>query len=296
MASCTGQQISISASVAKQQASLIISEAKLKTPPVVAEALRQLEASWQRPDGDELVDVLSKARCAREFSCGFYYRWTWPRGEPVAVIERWLAARKAWHKELREKLKTGAAHMDSPLLLTQAAIRWQKGYVYIERDHEDNELGRREIPPRSTRGPRPVWDSKHWPEWEAVRGTAQPETEAVWLSDFFIEECIDWLAEKPGLLWYEFNAVASRLLSLARDRALGLTHGGPGEEGTKVVLGLTGKERVVASISAHGTGRNLQPFSRNFVANPPSSGAKWEQLLGRTHRQGQEAEDRKSVV
>jgi hypothetical protein len=28
-------------------------------------------------------------------------------------------------------------------------------------------------------------------------------------------------------------------------------------------------------------------FQRSLVANPPSGGSEWEQLLGRTHRQGQ---------
>ncbi len=36
-------------------------------------------------------------------------------------------------------------------------------------------------------------------------------------------------------------------------------------------------------------------FSRNLVANMPSDGAVWEQLLGRTHRPGQ-AEDEVSVT
>jgi hypothetical protein len=47
----------------------------------------------------------------------------------------------------------------------------------------------------------------------------------------------------------------------------------------------------VASIQAHGTGRNLQMFSRNLVVSCPSAGADWEQLLGRTHRQGQQADE-----
>jgi hypothetical protein len=54
-----------------------------------------------------------------------------------------------------------------------------------------------------------------------------------------------------------------------------------------------GDRSIVASIKAHGTGRDgLQYiFSKNLVANPPSSGATWEQLLGRTHRVGQRSDE-----
>ena len=45
------------------------------------------------------------------------------------------------------------------------------------------------------------------------------------------------------------------------------------------------------SIRAHGVGKNLQHgWSNQLVVEPPSSGNVWEQLLGRTHRPGQQAD------
>jgi hypothetical protein len=145
------------------------------------------------------------------------------------------------------------------------------------------------VDPHTSRGPLPTWESKHWPEWKAVRETAKPETEAVWISDFLVDSCLEWLREGPGLLWYEFNALAARILE--RGRGTNLAHGGPGDEGTRLVLALRGHERAVLSIRSHGTGRNLQSFARNLITSPPASGDAWEQLLGRTHRQGQEADE-----
>ena len=280
-----------SGDTASCQASLVISERPLEAPEVVKQHLSALEGSWTRPDGEELVDAMSVGRCARELSCGFYYRWRFPRKEPVDVIERWLKARREWHKELREKLKLSRPHMDSPLLCAKAAIRWYKGYTHVERDDQGAELGRIAVPPRSTSGPLPVWPSLCWPEWEEVRDSVKPETEAVWLSDFFVEDCLKWLAEGPGLLWYEFDGLARRLLDRARSSGVVVTHAAPGSEGNERVIALGGTEAVVASIRAHGTGKNLQQFARNLVANPPSSGSEWEQLLGRTHRQGQVADE-----
>ena len=280
-----------SGDTASCQASLVISERPLEAPEVVKQHLSALEGSWTRPDGEELVDAMSVGRCARELSCGFYYRWRFPRKEPVEVIERWLKARKEWHKELREKLKLSRPHMDSPLLCAKAAIRWFKGYTHVERDPEGHETARQAIPPRSTTGPLPVWPSLCWTEWEEVRDTVKPETEAVWLSDFLVEDCLAWLAEGPGLLWYEFDGLARRVRERAKVAGVRVVHAGPGDEGNRTVIGLAGGEAVVASIRAHGTGKNLQQFSRNLVANPPSSGSEWEQLLGRTHRQGQTADE-----
>jgi hypothetical protein len=77
----------------------------------------------------------------------------------------------------------------------------------------------------------------------------------------------------------------------ARERGVPVVHCGPGDEGAGAVLKLTGKERALLTIRSHGTGKNLQMFNRNLVANPPSGGAEWEQLLGRTHRQGQVADE-----
>lgn len=286
----TGGVIS-SGDAASCQASLTISEREVEAPASVQSALAQLEGSWQRPDGEELVDVLSKARCARELSCGFYYRWKWPRMEPIPVIEAWLSARKEWHKELREKLKHGGAHMDSPLLCTKAALRWKYGYTHIERDSEGTEQARVTVPPKTKNGPLPVWESEHWSRWEQLRDTAKPDTEAVWVDDFLVEDAIAWLEEKPGLCWYEFSGFADRLLRTAKERKLKLTFAGPGKDGDKLVTQLKGKDSVLISIRAHGTGKNLQQFSRNLAVPFPSDGATAEQLLGRTHRQGQLADE-----
>jgi hypothetical protein len=280
-----------SGDTASCQASLVISERLLEAPAVIKEHLAALEASWERPDGEALVDAMSVGRCARELSCGFYYRWRWPRKEPVEVIEKWLKARKEWHKELREKLKLSRPHMDSPLLCAKAAIRWYKGYTHVERDEAGAELERRVVPPKSTQGPLPVWPSICWPDWEAVRDSAKPETEPVWLDSFFVDDAVNWLEEGPGVFWYEFAGLAQRISQVARARKLPLVFAGPGAEGDRAIQLLGGQERVLASIRAHGTGKNIQCHSRACVGNPPSSGSDWEQLLGRHHRAGQTADE-----
>ena len=262
------------------EASLIISQRPLTTPKVVVDALEKVAKLWERPDGETLIDPLSVARCMREVSCGFYYFWKWPRGEPKQVRDTWLEARKEWRSEIRERLKRSAPHLDSPMLLARAAQRWHKGFVYLDEAGE-----RHTVPPytHSTVEKHPTWESETWERWHELRDSAHPVTDAQWMDDFMVEDVLAWLSEGPGLAWYEHDAMAKRIMGVAD----GIVHCGPGDEGAGKLLKLRGTERVLLTIKSHGEGKNLQMFNRSLVANPPSGGAEWEQLLGRTHRTGQ---------
>ena len=259
--------------------SLILSERKApQVPAQVLEALRGVRASWQRPDGEELTDAISKAAVCRQLAAGFFYRWIWPRGESKEVIRAWLDARREWHRELRERLKTSREHLDSPLLLTRAAVRWHDGFVEILEDK------RIEHPPH-TKHPL-TWRAESFPRWREVRDTAEPQTEAVWISEYLARDCIGWALDEPGIVWYDHAAFGEKLSALS-----GIPFFGPGPQASSAILAENGKRSIIASVKAHGTGKNLQAWSRNLIANPPSDGGAWEQLLGRTHRQGQTADE-----
>lgn len=53
------------------------------------------------------------------------------------------------------------------------------------------------------------------------------------------------------------------------------------------ILNERGERTIIATIQAHGTGRNLQGFSKAINLCWVGGGARWEQLLGRLHREGQ---------
>ncbi len=255
-------------------ASMYINERKPPTMPVhLAAQIDELRAGWVRPDGEELVDMLAVARSARELACGFFYRWKFPRGEPEPLILEWLAARKAWHKELREKLRYRREHLDSPLLCARAAIRANQAPPY--------------------EGDLPVWKAETWPAWLAIRDKVQPESEAVWVDDYLARDAAEWARTTRGVVWYEHAAFGKRVADIA---GLPLHAGGQGAE--ERILAEDGSRSIVASIHAHGTGRDglQRVFAAQLVANPPSSGATWEQLLGRLHRIGQGADEVTTAV
>lgn len=253
-------------------ASLYIAE---RVPPPMPDKLRgmldDLRASWTRPDGEELIDILSAARSARELAMGFYYRWIFPHGEPADLIDRWFEVRKAWHKELREKLKRRREHLDSPLLLANAAQRALDGYA----------------------GDLPVWHSEHYAAWKAIRDKVQHETQAVWVDDYLARDAASWATQNKGVVWYAHKAFGERVAEIA---GLPLHGGGIGAEAR--ILAERGNRSIIASIQSHGTGRDgLQKlFNQQLIANPPSSADAFEQLLGRLHRIGQASDDVTSFV
>ncbi|NOK09602.1 hypothetical protein [Corallococcus exercitus] len=65
----------------------------------------------------------------------------------------------------------------------------------------------------------------------------------------------------------------------------------PSIEGLSTIIHRNCKRSIVASLRAHGTGKNLTAFSRMLFVNTPADGAAWEQAIGRCHRQGQLADE-----
>ena len=235
-------------------------------PGIVREAIDKLNKTWTREDGEELTEALEVSAVARQISCGFYYRWKFPHGEPEALIKEWFEARKKWNRELREKLKTRREGLDSAFLCREAANRFINGY----------------------KGPKPVWDCAAYPAWLELENQVKPETEAVWLSDYLAEDAARWAASHKGIVWYEHSTFGAKVAKIS-----GLTQHGGGEGAEAKILAENGDKSLIVSIKAHGTGRDgLQRiFAKQLVTSPPSSGATWEQLLGRLHRIGQKEDE-----
>lgn len=270
-----------SGDAASCQATIIINDISPKCTPAIDRALRDLRESWCRPDGEELVETLDVVRLAREISMGFFYRWKWIHGETKEQIEKWLEVRACWHKELREKLKHATTHADSPLLLAHAAHRWHFGYSY-----EDEHGKRKFIGAHTKNGPRKSWASEFFLPWREIKDTCKPSTEAVWLDDSIAMAAAKWAGENVGIVWADHTAFGLRVARLA-DK----TFYGAGDEAARGILAEDGSRSIVASFRAHHIGRNLQNFSHSLVPCPSGNGAAWEQLIGRSHRQGQTADE-----
>lgn len=109
----------------------------------------------------------------------------------------------------------------------------------------------------------------------------KPRGYAVWLDDFLVRDACTWIIDGGHIVWAESPAIGHAIATRA-----GVPYYGAG-----TMIGEDTKPPFVASIDAHGKGRNLQFLcNSNYICACPSSGARWEQVLGRTHRRGQPAD------
>lgn len=235
-------------------ASVLLRRLAFLTPDPIRAALKELEATWCLPDGSAITDPMRLASAGLQLSQGFYYRWVWGAGGPDFA---WLAARAEYARELAAFLRRGGRvlALDTP------------GAVEAAMD----DLRRADLPD-SLLAARAAWDS------EAARRAAPPVA-AVWIDTSILERALVDARERDSLVWYAHRAVASKL------EELGLEVCWPGStpSGPRRPLGV--------SISAHGTGHNLQTWASSLILSPPASASVWEQLIGRTHRQGQEEDE-----
>lgn len=170
--------------------------------------------------------------------------------------ENWLLARKVWCAFVRKHL-SGSRKLDTELQVRNAVIQGElpHGVAY-------------------------------WKAWEAVKDTFQPNTEPVWLDNTILEYARKWLHQNHGLCWVEHIAFGEALAKLS-----GLPYygkGGLSKTGGNIELE---KGPCIVSIAANSEGRNLQRYSKNLIVSVPPNAATLEQLIGRTHRNGQTADE-----
>lgn len=230
--------------------------------PEIGRVHREVLENWERPDGELLTFALEIARVSMHVRQGGYYRWVWPERVDRLFREDWLLARRTFRSELRDFLKhRSGPGLDSPHLVEQAIKRGQLSF-----------------------------DS--WAGWVEARaemtarlGKPLPPKEWVWISSKVVEDAARRAQEQIGIVWTNTTAVGHEIARLS-----GAPWFGAGEEAQVGILREAGARSIIASVKAHGTGRNLQAFSHALVVGAPSSGAITEQLLGRLMREGQRAD------
>lgn len=220
-------------------------------PDALRDVIKDVELTNMRPDG-EMLDEYDLPDCLCQLAMGFYYRWD---PEPP---EWWLVPRRAYNAYVRAVLDEHIDGFDSPLMVVNAL---------------DNPAAVIQ-PPEADRGRALL------KVWRSVQDKFEPNTVPVWLTD----EVLRRVATKtqPGtLIWIKHQAAGHML------EQLGVPYYGAGTHPEDAKPGST----IALSIPAHSTGKNLQAWSSNLVLHPPANADLWEQLIGRTHRAGQKADE-----
>lgn len=176
--------------------------------------------------------------------------------ESARPPEEWRRVRREWNAFVREILAKSRT-LDSPLQVVNAC-----------------DAGR--LPNQTLEA------------WRAIEHTFKPVTVPVWHDDSALRVCLEWMRE-PGIVWVEHQFFGHCLAALSGKKyygAKGLTDRG------EFIDDADPNTAVILSIDANKEGRNLQhKWSRNLVTAPPEGADIWQQMLGRTHRPGQIADE-----
>lgn len=123
--------------------------------------------------------------------------------------------------------------------------------------------------------------------WQAVAKDFEPNTRAVWLDKSVVEWCAAWAEKEKGIVWTEHTVFGQELEKLGLDY-----YGKKGlNKDRQPVEAHKPGTPFVASLASNAEGRNLQAWSTNLITSCPAGGTLFEQVIGRTHRDGQEADE-----
>lgn len=254
----------------------------------------QVTNMWLTPNGDEIEHAIHTWKWLNELSTGFYNELTWPT--PAKLAEK---------RRLPEK--------DAEEILTHARIHHTSGQMYAKllRDFLMNSsrpgldtpflVGQDMMRNAAKHVPATMYTA--WREWKDLDFEGRPERDsrAVRVCDYKIKAAVAWAkamrAEEGkgragAIVWYYHQEVGTWLAEEMRLAGLDTLHCPAGDRGNADILNPAHKHKiVVASYTAHGTGKNLQHFQEQYFVQWPRDASVAEQTLGRTHRNGQLADE-----
>jgi hypothetical protein len=260
--------------------------------------IRKVEEQWITPNGDEIEHAIHTWKWLNELTAGFYNELTWPAAEQYAErksislvqAQDVLEEAKQCHAEgqqylrmLRKFLEGSYPEKPGPGLDTMMLVGND-----MARHGDDN------VPSEMY---------EQWCLWKAMDFEGRPDRDsrAVRVCPYKINAAVEWskkFRHDGGIIWYEHQDVGLWLYESLREAGVDAFHCPAGKKHNKKIRELgdpneggTGNYVVVASIRAHGEGKNLQAFQRSFFVQWPRDSKKAEQALGRIHREGQKADE-----
>jgi len=268
--------------------SLLVREAPCELPCERLMALyRRVEDDYVTPDGEPIDHAIHAYKWLRELSAGFYNSLVWPTPEHLAK------ARGVPLPEAAELLRRARAHHDAQAEHHRALRR------YFQSSAEPGLDTPREVGRAISEGRLGGDLAASWRAMRDLDFPGRPERLAVPVRtcDRKVLATLRWAREaRSGIVWTYHQEVGRWIWEVLRDFGLDPLHcpggdSGPIEAVGDPLRGGRGDRIVVASMSSHGTGRNLQAFERQLVVQWPRSAGDAEQLLGRLHRTGQRADE-----
>lgn len=257
--------------------------------------LDDIENAWLTPNGDEIECAIHTWKWLYELTAGFYNELTWPTSEQVAE-RRQIGATEA-ETAVKRALEHHAAHE-----VYAKALRTWLGDHQIAGCDTPFLVGQ-----EMHRNADTVVGPHLYGLWRAAKDLQTPdmverESRAVRVCDFRVRGTVDWVKDllkgggRGAILWCYHKELARWLRDELLAEGIDPLYCPAGENDRISAVGDPdrggkGDRIVVASIRGHGEGKNLQAFEHNRVVQWPRAAHVSEQLLGRTHRRGQMADE-----
>ncbi len=222
-------------------------------PAHVDDKFEALRADYQTPDGETFLEPQKLWQYLRQCSLGFWYRL-----DPKPP-EEWKLARKAWGQFCRDIISQGRAGLDTEL---QVALGCAQGRVV------DNGLHAK---------------------WKSIRGIYDPEKHkhTEWFDYSVVDRCERYLKEEGGIVATPFVAFGEEM----RRRGWPYFHEVGCDKKFGSIADYKGGPCVVSSDSVR-EGFNLQDrWNSMMIVGGIGDHVALEQLIGRIHRSGQEADE-----
>jgi len=246
----------------------------------------------ETPQGEEIAHAFHKFKWQFELSAGFYNALNWPTPATLSksrkieldkaahAIEDWQThheQQQEYYRLLRAFFRTSVPGLDTPREVGRAIAMKDKRIPSDLREawEEMKELER-------------IATETH--EFQVKRGSTP-----IRVCSYKVDHAVAWAQEaKFGIIWVWHQELGRWIVEALKEVGLEPLYcpsGSKHDEAIEAVgnpqLGGKGDRIVVASLRAHGTGKNLQAFNKVLFPQWPRSGKDAEQTVGRVHRHGQ---------
>lgn len=244
------------------------------------------------PNGDQIEHAIHSFRWLYELTAGFYNELVWPTAEEYAK------RKKISQDDAAEQLEKAQQHHDLNQIYAKILRKWFQqhskpgidtpmlvGANMARREHRDvgHELYA-------------AWKDMKALEWE---GMPTRDSNAVRICDYKVQAAAKWainLTKKfPGegaIIWAYNQEMVDWTFEALVKAGVDPIKCPAGSKFNEIMINTKNKDRfLVASITAHGEGKELQHFQHQFYVQWPRSARRAEQVLARLHRTGQEADE-----
>ena len=270
--------------------------------------MEQVEEEARTPSGDDIEHGFQNHKYLFELTSGFYHWQRWPSIEELSAkgytadqAAEALAISQHVHEKAQEVNRCmsrflqrhARAGQDTPLL-----VRSHMAHCVDD--------GARPTWYRTLHG-RSLWDA--WRDWREnhVDGLLERLSIPVRVCDYKVRHAVEWAKKQQarkgrkhrgnrgGIVWYYHDAIGQWIYEQCLDADLDVIWcpSESNKKGSNVrIRAESNVDRIiVASIAGHGEGKNLQFHRNQHIVQFMRTATVMEQLLGRLHRHGQQAEE-----